>query len=207
VTHVITLIPLSPEYHAGPLQHVYRSVPSFWQMYGLHGVPDGQAARDLVDAESTQGRTMMGIVRRLQEDDPQAGLEMVGQLDFRLHWPREGAAYIGMLMVAESVQRQGIGSDTWRLLADWLSTGTSVDSVRLGVEQFNPAALSFFQTNGFALTGDTNRIRVGEKWIRLLYMEQNLYKPPDQHSGQQDVQAPRPHHTQYEEIPTSQKEN
>ncbi len=60
---------------------------------------------------------MMGIVRRVDEDDPAAGFEMVGMVDFRLHWPQESIAYVGMLMVAEPYQRQGIGTQAWRLLA------------------------------------------------------------------------------------------
>jgi RimJ/RimL family protein N-acetyltransferase len=174
MTLAVTLVPLSSEHHVDALQQVYRSVPTFWQRYGLIAPPDGQAKRDLSEAETTAGRTMMGIVRRLEDEGLETGFEMIGLVDFRLYWPRQEAAYVGMIMVAEALQRQGVGTQAWQLLADWLSDSTSVEIVRLGVEQNNPGALHFFRVIGFELTGETNRISVGEKWLRLLYMEQSL---------------------------------
>lgn len=151
----------------------------------MPAAPEGQAARDMDEAEATQGRTMMGIVRRVEDPDEnheesglQTGHEMIGLVDFRLHWPSENTAYLGMLMVAEPYQRQGVGAATWDLLRPWLAGSAGMDSVRLGVEQFNPGALNFFQKIGFVLTGETNRISVGKKWIRLLYMEQQLDSAP-----------------------------
>lgn len=176
MTASVSLVPLSSQHHVGALQQVYRSVPGFWLMYGQAEAPDGQAQRDLQEAGSTPGRTMMGIVRRLQVDEPQADFEMVGVIDFRLHWPRHELAYLAMVMVAEPLQRQGIGSQAWRLLREWLANGARVEAVRLGVEQFNPGALRFFRSIGFALTGETNRVSVGRKWIRILYMEQRLMR-------------------------------
>lgn len=172
--HIITLAPLTREHHVDALQQVYRAVPHYWEMYGLLGPPDGQAARDLKEAEDTPGRAMMGIMRRLDPDDPNAGFEMIGLVDFRLHWPRESTAYLGILMVAEAYQRQGIGSQAWALLAPWLAESAQIKTVRLGVEQFNPGALRFFRSLDFALTGETSRISVGPKWIRLLYMEHHI---------------------------------
>ena len=138
------------------------------------GAPAGQAGRDLAAAEATPGRSMLGITQRLVRDDPQAGLEMVGVVDLRLQWPKEEIAYLGMLMVAESHQRRGIGSRAWQLLRPWLVNQESIQIVRVGVEQFNPGALAFFQQLGFALTGDADRVAVGEKFVRLLYMDRAL---------------------------------
>ncbi len=174
MSHVISLLPLSADYHADALQQVYRATPGYWQMYHLPGSPAGQAARDLEAAQTTPGRHLLGIVRRLVDDDSAAGVEMVGVMDFRLHWPDENVAYIGMVMVAEPYQRQGIGSEAWRLLRPWLARSAQMARARLGVEQFNPGALQFFQHLGFTLTGQTDRVRSGQRWVRLLYMEQSL---------------------------------
>ncbi|MEZ4673716.1 MAG: hypothetical protein R2932_05655 [Caldilineaceae bacterium] len=43
--------------------------------------------------------------------------------------------------------------------------------VRLSVEQFNPGALQFFTTLGFEMTGEANRMKVGERLVRFLTME------------------------------------
>ena len=45
---------------------------------------------------------------------------------------------------------------------------------RCGVEQSNPVGLQFMQQLGFTLTGESDRIRRGERWVRLLYMEKGL---------------------------------
>ena len=169
----ITLTPLTRGLHAVALQEIYAKTPSYWQMYNLPSVPTDQADRDFVEADKTQGRTMMGIVRRIDRMDPSSGVELIGLADFRRDWPGEGTAYLGMMMVAEPYQRQGIGRKAWRLLMQWLKKN-EIKKVRLGVEQFNPNALQFFQDLGFTLTGDTNRIKVGDKFVRLLYMEYGL---------------------------------
>lgn len=148
-------------------------------MYNFPSSPAGQAENDLRLAAETPGRYLLGIVQRITDDNAEASTatgqapagELIGLVDFRLHWPTEQTAYLGMLMVAEPYQRQGIGTQAWALLCPWLAQSAQMAKVRLGVEQFNPQALQFFQQLGFAFTGETDRVRVGDKFVRLLYME------------------------------------
>lgn len=170
----ITLMTLQPEYHVEALQRVYEETPAYWLLHDLPSVVPGQAERDLDEAAKVAGRYMLGIVRRLQRTNPQAGAELVGLLDYRLHWPDENICYLGMIMVAEPYQRTGIGRKAWRLLLGWLKKEAETDIVRLGVEQFNSGALKFFQSLGFQLTGEANRVRSGEKLVRYLSMEYRL---------------------------------
>ncbi len=169
----ISLIPLSADHHIDALQQVYRATPGYWQLYNLPSSPAGQAERDLQAAAEDAGRTLMGIVRPNVPDDPSAGAEMIGVVDFRLHWPKEGTAYLGMIMVAESVQRQGIATSAWELLHPWLRDAAGITTVRAGIEQFNPKALKFLESLGFAMTGESERIKVGIKFVRLIYMEKS----------------------------------
>jgi RimJ/RimL family protein N-acetyltransferase len=174
MTPSISLLPLTAEDHAEALQQVYRMTPGYWQMAGLPGSPAGQAARDLAAAAETPGRHLLGIVRPVESGDPTGGVEMVGVVDFRLHWPQPQTVYIGLVMVAEPFQRQGIGTAAWGLLAPWLAQEAGMTTARLGVPQYNPGALRFFQSLGFSLTGESNRVLSGQKWVRLLYMELTL---------------------------------
>jgi RimJ/RimL family protein N-acetyltransferase len=174
ITPVVSLLPLNATDHAEAVQQVYRATPGYWQMYHLASSPTGQAERDLNAAASTPGRAMMGIVRRIDDDDPTAGVEMVGVIDFRMHWPEPDVVYVAMIMVAEPYQRQGIGSAAWRVLAPWLAHSAKMTSARAGIEQFNPNGLRFLQSLGFSLTGESNRIQSGKRWVRLLYMEYDL---------------------------------
>jgi len=170
----ISLLPLSLEHHTAALQALYIATPSYWQMYKQATSPPGQAAADLRAVAATPGRAMLGIVRRLVDDDASAGAELIGVLDYRLHWPDEQVVYIGMLMVAEPYQRRDVGRQSWSLLQPWLAEVAGMTMARLGVEQFNTKALQFFEALGFSLTGESNRLRVGEKLIRLLYMQKRL---------------------------------
>jgi GNAT superfamily N-acetyltransferase len=173
-TPQVSLFPLNAADHVEALQAVYRATPSYWQMYHLPSSPAGQAALDLEAVASTPGRTLMGIARRVDAEDPAAGVEMVGVVDFRMHWPEPEIVYVAMIMVAEIYQRQGIGRAAWQLLAPWLAQGAKMRVARAGIEQFNPGGLQFLQRIGFHLTGDSSRVQSGKRWVRLLYMEYDL---------------------------------
>lgn len=175
MTTPITLLPLDPTLHGAALQAVYAATPGYWALYNLLGCPPDQAARDLAAvAEEAPGRAMLGILHPAHPSQPDAGAEMIGVLDFRLHWPADGVAYIGMFMVAEPYQRRGIGRQAWQLLRPWLAGPAHVAKVRLGVEQFNHTGLKFWESLGFALSGESDRMKVGDKFVRLLYMALDL---------------------------------
>lgn len=171
----ITLAPLTTDHHGQALQEVYANTTAYWHMYNLPGPPAEQAQRDLAEAASTEGRTLMGIVGRLDPQNPDAGGQLIGMLDFRMGWPEPELAYLGMIMIAEPYQRRGLGRRAWRMWMQWLRRATKIQTVRVGVEQFNPGALQFFQHVGFALTGESNRIRSGDRFVRLLYMEYKIH--------------------------------
>jgi RimJ/RimL family protein N-acetyltransferase len=174
LAHIISLLPLDAEYHVAALQAVYAATPAYWQMYGLDGPLPDQAQQDLTASNETPGRYLVGIVKRLDEHDVAAGAEMIGLIDFRLHWPDEGVATIGMLMVAQPYQRQGVGAQAWSLLAPWLAASAYIHKARLSIEQFNIAALRFWEEMGFALTGESERVHSGDQFVRLLYLEKTL---------------------------------
>lgn len=171
---IITLLPLDAALHTAALQAVYAATPGYWRLYHLPGPPADYAERELAAAQATPGRALLAIVRPLERANPAAGAEMIGVLDFRLHWPDEGIAHIAMLMVAEPLQRHGIGAQAWALLKPWLANSANIHTARVGVEQFNVVALKFWTAQGFILTGESNRVRVGEKLVRLLYMTATL---------------------------------
>lgn len=175
----ISLVPLTLDLHIAALQQLYRALPAYWALYNFPAAPAGQAENDLHAAAETPGRSLMGMVHPLGADaavgaTSGAAGELIGLFDFRLHWPAPETISIGMVMVAELYQRRGVGRQSWQLLQPWLAATAGMKVARLGVEQFNPGALQFFQHLGFQLTGEANRIKVGDKFVRLLYMEQQI---------------------------------
>ncbi len=174
MTELITLMPLDPTLHAEALQAVYAVTPGYWRLYKLEAPPPDHARRELAAVQETPGRSLLGILRRIDRNDPSAGAELIGALDLRLHWPEDGTAYIGSLIVAEPLQRQGVGSQAWALLKPWLAASAGVKTVRVGVEQFNIPCLKFWEAQGFTLTGESSRVRVGDRFVRVLYMTLSL---------------------------------
>ncbi len=169
----ITLIPLGAD-HAPPLQAVYEAAPAYWARFALTHVPSDQAARDLAEAAADPTRTLLGILRRVDAADPAAGQIMVGAIDLRRHYPDDGFVTLGLLVVAESYQRAGIGRAAWTLLEAWLAAQPEFTRARLSVEQFNIPGLHFFTALGFGMTGDANRQKVGDAFVRYLAMEKAL---------------------------------
>lgn len=174
----ITLLPLDVENHAGLLQTVYRATPHYWQMYGLRGAPVGQAAHDLGECGETPGRSILGMLRATEAAGGARAAELVGLLDIRLDYPGPRLASVGMVMVVEALQRQGIARAAWSLLEPWLASHAAILTARASVEQFNPAALRYFTAVGFSLTGEAARTQVRDLAVRLLYVEKRLALPP-----------------------------
>jgi RimJ/RimL family protein N-acetyltransferase len=170
----ITLLPVNAALHTAALQAVYAAAPGYWRLYHRPGPPEDHALHELAAVQTTPGRALLAIVRPLDHDDPAQGAEMIGVLDFRLHWPEAGVAYLALVLVAEALQRQGVGTQAWSLLKPWLANAAGIHTVRTGVEQFNVVALKFWEAQGFTLTGESDRLRVGEKFVRLLYMTASL---------------------------------
>jgi RimJ/RimL family protein N-acetyltransferase len=145
----VTLIPLEAGLHGELLQAVYAAAPAYWALHELSGAPPGQAVHDLDEAAATPGRTLLGMLVRDEAGDA----VMVGMADVRLHYPDEGVATVGMMMVAEPHRRQGVGSAAWALLEPWLREAAGMRTVQLAVEQFNAGAVRFFAHLGFSMTG------------------------------------------------------
>ena len=75
----ISLAPLSLEWHVDALQQVYLATPGYWAMYNLLTAPAGQAESDLRTAAETPGRTLVGIVRRVEDGEATGagGVELI----------------------------------------------------------------------------------------------------------------------------------
>jgi RimJ/RimL family protein N-acetyltransferase len=169
----ITLIPLSAE-HAAPLQAVYVAAPRYWAHFGLDALPPDQATRDLAAAADDPTRSILGILQRVQPDNPSAGQQMIGAVDMRRHYPAEQDVTVGLLIVAEPYQRQGIGRAAWALLEGWLAQQPGLSVAHLAIEQFNLPALHFFTALGYELTGHATRQKVNNTFVRYLAMQKLL---------------------------------
>jgi RimJ/RimL family protein N-acetyltransferase len=137
------------------LQRVLEEAPTY--AHRITGVPPGRA-----DAQSTytalpQGKSyddkfVFGIYR--------AG-ETVGCADLIRGYPDFATALLGLLLVSEKYQRQGIGWNAYALIEQFIRGWRTCDRVRIGVVRTNEAILPFWTHLGFEPTGEIKPYRYG----------------------------------------------
>jgi RimJ/RimL family protein N-acetyltransferase len=100
----------------------------------------------LPDGFAQDGKHVFGVYR---------GGVMVGCIDLLVGYPDPATAMLGLLVVAASVDDQGVGSAALRLLDDWIRRNTECTRVRIGVVRTNDGVLGFWHRMGFLETGET----------------------------------------------------
>jgi GNAT superfamily N-acetyltransferase len=123
-------------------EELFAACPDYFQR--LHGAAHtAEDIRDLLEErppEVSEKQTWIALVRG----------ETVGVVDFLRDYPRPGTVYVGLLMVREDRQGQGLGAILFRELAR-LSQG---EHFRLAVLEHNKPALAFWRRMGFVATGE-----------------------------------------------------
>lgn len=163
----LTLRPLSAA-DAPTLQALYAAATDFFRHAG-GALP--QAAAELQQAAREEGRFLLGIY---------LSAEMIGLLDLRLAHPGPFDVSIGLILLAESHRRQGLGSWALRMLEAWLSRDTPTEAVIIAVPAQNHGGQGFFLANGYAFSGQSSRVVVGSTRMRLLEMRKSLAGPASQ---------------------------
>jgi|SRR5579871_83040 RimJ/RimL family protein N-acetyltransferase len=126
---------------------VYLSNPQFvaWSegSQGEAGYYDlAMLQRDWQVAQMMPGRVMLGIYLK-------ATGEAVGQADYLAENPDDGLPWLGLLMIAGSHQRRGLGSEAFARLAQHFREDLGWTRLRIGVLEQNTPATAFWEAQGF----------------------------------------------------------
>ncbi|MDR7458453.1 MAG: GNAT family N-acetyltransferase [Armatimonadota bacterium] len=150
------------------LQRVIEEAPTYAQL--VTGVPPGPA-----DAQSTftilpEGKTyedkfVFGIYR---------GSEMVGCADLIRGYPDAATAYLGLLLVSEKHQDQGIGRLAFHLLEESVRGWRTCDRIRTAVVWTNDRVIPFLKGLGFEPTGEIKPYRYGSVASESILFEKSL---------------------------------
>ena len=81
------------------------------------------------------------------------GGRVVGCLDVMRHWPQQGTVAIGLLLVDESLRRQGLGGAVLAQLAQRCHAWPGVRRWRAAVQEHHAGALAFWRGAGFLEIG------------------------------------------------------
>lgn len=123
----------------------------------MTGVPAGPADAQstytiLPEGKSYEDKFVFGIF---------PGSEMVGCVDLIRGYPTPNTAYLGLLLVSEKRQRQGIGRVAYHLVEEVIRAWGGCDRIRLAVVRTNEQVTPFWQRLGFKPTGEIKPYRYG----------------------------------------------
>jgi GNAT superfamily N-acetyltransferase len=154
------------------LQRVLEEAPTYAQR--ITGLPPGEADAQstysaLPEGKSYEDKFVFGIFR---------GIEMVGCADLIRGYPRPATAMLGLLLVSERHQHQGIGRLAYGLLEQFVQGLGICDRIRIGVVRSNKHVIPFWTQLGFAATGELRPYRYASVSSEIVVFEKPLPDAP-----------------------------
>ena len=89
-------------------------------------------------------------------------------------YPTPDVAWLGLLLISEKYQRQGIGTSAFHLVADLVRSWGTCQRVRGAVVVTNEDVSAFWRGLGFDSTGEVQRHRVGPMDSEALVFERRI---------------------------------
>ena len=100
--------------------------------------------------------------------------QMVGCADVIRAFPDSATAFIGLFLIAETHQREGIGRSAYHVLEDALRSWRECSRILLAVVRANAGVLRFWEKVGFAQTGETRPYRHGSVVSETIMLSKTL---------------------------------
>jgi predicted acetyltransferase len=150
------------------LQRVLEDAAAYTEL--VTGAPPGPADAQsmytvLPPGKSYDDKFVFGIYR---ED------RMVGCADLIRSHPDSRTAHLGLLLIAEGFQRQGVGRAAYRALEDYVRAWGTCDRMRLGVVRANDRVLPFWSDQGFVPSGEVKPYRYGNVRSEVIILTKAL---------------------------------
>lgn len=76
---------------------------------------------------------------------------LIGMIDCLIGFPTKEKAHIGLLLLDENYQAQGLGKSAYFKLEDYLRSFSSISKIRLAVVTTNKKVLKYWEKMGFTL--------------------------------------------------------
>jgi RimJ/RimL family protein N-acetyltransferase len=150
------------------LQQVFESSAAY--LNRVTGLPPGPA-----DAQSTYS-----ILPEGKDYDDKfvfgvfVGARMVGCVDLIRAYPDRGTAHIGLLLIAEEFQRQGVGAEAYRQIEREIRGWRTCLRIRVGVVGTNHDVLPFWRRLGFVETGERKPYRYANVLSETIVLEKQI---------------------------------
>jgi RimJ/RimL family protein N-acetyltransferase len=150
------------------LQRVLEEAPAYSQR--ITGLPPGPA-----DAQSTYSALPPD---KTYDDKFVFGIwsagAMIGVIDVIRGYPRQGTAFLGLLLLSEKHQGRGHGRAAYRLVEEVIRGWGTCRRVRLSVVRVNAEVIPFWESLGFQTTGEVKPYRYASILSEHLLFEKVL---------------------------------
>ena len=127
----------------GELQRVMESTQSYYLLLQGRGPASDEAARELADLP--EGFPIERKFFYLIRD----GSDAVGCLDMLNGYPDPATAFLGLLLIADSLHGRGFGAEALRF-AEQTARAWGCTRIRIGVIEANEKGLGFWKHCGFS---------------------------------------------------------
>ena len=154
------------------LQRVFEAAPGYFEAVTGGPVGKAEAQSELTSLPpgcSHDDKFVWGLYR---------GDEMIGCADVLRGYPDRPRAVIGLLLLTEHWQRQGLGRAFARLVEQTIGGWPEIERFRIGVIFTNPGALAFWRKLGYVETGE---VKPGAPDFRgdIIVLEKPLVRATD----------------------------
>lgn len=150
------------------VQRVFELAPDYAN--AIQGAPfdPPEAARtfeELPPGVDPSAKTVFGVY---YED------ELVGIIDLVDGFPVPTTAMLGLLLVADTHRRRGIGTRAVRAVEELVLSWGTCDRIRIGVVRTNAQALPFWEALGYVPTGELRPYEEGAVRSEVVVMEKRI---------------------------------
>lgn len=127
-----------------------------------------EAARTFEDVPpgvDPSAKTVLGVY---------CGHELVGVIDLVDSFPVPTTAMLGLLLIADTHRRSGIGTRAVRAVEDLVASWGTCDRVRIAVVRANAPAMAFWDALGYLPTGELRPYQKGTVRSEVVVMEKRV---------------------------------
>jgi GNAT superfamily N-acetyltransferase len=150
------------------LQRVLEGAPGYCErvLGGLPGPGEGQSLyTTLPEGKGYEDKFVYGIFRNG---------DMVGCLDVVRGYPADNVAFLGLLLIAEAHQGQGIGRAVYEQIEAHCRSWPGIRRIRLAVVETNAMVIPFWDKMGFRRTEETRPYQYGPVQSMSIIFEKTL---------------------------------
>jgi len=150
------------------LQSVIEGAPAYWLKVSGE-LPTANAARETFEAlppgKTYDDKFVFGIY---------FGTEIIGCVDLIDGFPNSSTAMLGLLLLRESHQKQGLGKQAYHAVEQFIAGRPHLTAVRIGVIATNEIAFPFWRSLGFVENGIRSPYNEGSIVSENIVLEKSI---------------------------------